>query len=133
MGWRATYNRASITSTTTRTRGANGAWETVESVFARRTGRARGTLQRGRWLEEACWKAQDHQPNSAEKQTTLPTWLGLHGLILVHSHSQARLSRILLPFSQPLPPESFYREVGTPVFQAEGPEVSLGLGPSKGR
>lgn len=101
----ATYNRTSITSATARTRGPDGAWETVESVFARRAGRARGTLRRGRWLEEFCSKAQDHQPSSAEKPTALPARLGLHSLLLVHSCSQERSSGILLPSSQPLPPD----------------------------
>lgn len=36
-------NRTGITSATTRTRGANGAWKTVQSIFARSTSRARGT------------------------------------------------------------------------------------------
>lgn len=44
-GWGATYNRTGITSATTRTRGADGAWETVDSIFARSTSRARGTLK----------------------------------------------------------------------------------------
>lgn len=62
----ATYNRASITSATTRPRGTDGAGETVESIFARSTSRARGTLEEGSWLEKACQKAQAHPGSGRE-------------------------------------------------------------------
>lgn len=126
----ATYDGASVTSATTRTRGADGAWETVEPVFARRASSAGGTLRRGRGLEKAHQKAQDHTPSSSEEPGTLPAWLWRHDLIIVHSHGQVGSSRTLL---LPPAPTAFCGEAGTPVCQAEGPEASLGLGPSTRR
>jgi hypothetical protein len=50
---KATYNRTSITSATTRTRRANGAGKTIESIFASSTSRARRTLEGKRSMQKA--------------------------------------------------------------------------------
>ena len=72
QGW-GTYSRTSITSATSRPRGTDGAWETIESIFARSTSRARGTLQGGSWLEKAFQKAGVH--SSSDREARLPLCL----------------------------------------------------------
>ena len=70
QGW-GTYSRTSITSATSRPRGTDGAWETIESIFARSTSRARGTLQGGSWLEKALRKAGAHPSSGREAHLPL--------------------------------------------------------------
>ena len=70
QGW-GTYSRTSITSATSRPRGTDRAWETIESIFARRTSRARGTLQGGSWLEKAFRKAGAHPSSGREAHLPL--------------------------------------------------------------
>lgn len=70
QGW-GTYSRTSITSATSRPRGTDGAWETIESIFARSTSRARGTLQGGSWLEKAFQKAGVHSSSGREAHLPL--------------------------------------------------------------
>lgn len=84
-GWGATYNWTSVASAATGTRGADGACKAVESIFARSTRRAGGTLRRGRWLEKVCRKAVDHPDSGAEGHRP-PCLL----LLLAHSHGWAR-------------------------------------------
>lgn len=116
----ATYNRAGVTSATTRTRGTNGTWEAVESVFTRSSSRARGTLEGGRkrGLEEA---------SSCFTGWSLPG--SLRSALLVPDHwvrkGTRRLNLIVaLGFFFPSPNPTPERRSSL--------EVSLGSGPRRG-
>lgn len=64
-----TYSRARVTSATTGTRWADGARETVESIFASSTSGSRGALQnRG-----ASWRKPTRNPKTIQLWERIPS------------------------------------------------------------